>query len=495
MKLILKFCFILSFSFLTSPKITAQQFAWAPTVKIKNNFYQYYVGESGTGSVLLMSKYSIRKDFRQTYYNTDHSIKLWGKPDNEITLVKFDNNQNLKTANPFMFKNALSVFYEAFISDNMYFVYCSIKNNKCILYADIYSTDDKFIRTETLRELKSFATNDNELDNNFSLISSENHQYIAIKDYDGIITFYDGQMKKIWDYKFEYSFLTDIEIKDNGLAFAIGGTDKSASLIAFDILAKKTNTTQINIDKQNSVEDLHLTVNHGLIYVTYFYGLQGDKTQFYFGPRRFIEFFANGIVEEVFDMKTLVSKNKFKVPFSNETLLKVTEKKKIEKIKGLEWFSNKNMFVSEVGELVVVFEKEYTVSTSMSDQYGRVIRVDYATVDEDIICMKINADGTSKQSVIKRKSKGQSQYDYLLSSNSFYEKGKLYIMYNEGTSSYKLVNHILSENLQETSMTETKTYGEHDVYLAIRNAKKMKDGNYKVFGREGKNVSSAIIKF
>ncbi|MFI5221856.1 MAG: hypothetical protein ACHQK8_05995 [Bacteroidia bacterium] len=206
-------------------------------------------------------------------------------------------------------------------------------------------------------------------------------------------------------------------------------------------------------------------------------------------------FYAKGICAEIFDMKSLESKKKMTVPFTDETLMKVTDKKKVDKIKGIEWFSNKNMYITETGELIMVLEKEYTLTKSYFDQTMHTQKTEYYTVEEDIICLKIKNDGSSAQTVIKRNTKDQSIYDYMLSCATFYEKGKLYVMYNEGTGWFRLMNRVFDENMKEVKSEEFKTYKDHDVYLAIRHARKIKEGEYKVFGREGKKVSSVLIKF
>jgi hypothetical protein len=469
-----------------------QQFDWATTIKLKDNFYQYDIGETPSGSLLLMSKYTIRKDFRQNYYNPYDYFSF--AKDNAITLVQFDKSGNLLAPIPFKFKNVLTTFYEAYVSDNVYFIYSSIANKKCFLFADVYSFDGKYVRTETLKEATKYYTDDDAFTSNFNVFLSENHESIAIRDNQNI-SFYDKSLKKIWDTLFNYKYMSDMEVLDNGKAFAIGGTDNSTSLVAFDIPAKTVKTSEIKIDANDEAADICLKASEDIVLVAYQYGNHNKKPTITFGPRKSIQIYADGIVIETFDVQTAVSKARAKVPFSVKVLTTVTEQKKIEKIKGLEWLNIRNMYITEAGEPIVLLEKEYSIATSTQDQYGRTIKTEYSTVNEDIVCIKQKGNGSSEQEVIERKTKGRSVYDYMFSSVSFYEKGKLYIMYNEGTSSYKLINRVLSSDLRQLSMVEMKTYSEHDVYLSLRNARKVKEGQYKIIGRENKNNNSVILKF
>jgi hypothetical protein len=484
------FIFVAFFTLLNTSN--AQQFNWATTVKLKDNFYQYDIGEFANGSLLLMSKYSIRKDFRQNYYNPYDYFSF--SNDNVITLVRFDKQRNMLAATPFEFKKPLSAFYEAFISDNVYFIYSSIADKQCSLLADVYTVDGKYVRTETLNVLKSYYKEESSMNPNYNVFLAENHTYMVVRD-EKNIAFYDKNLKKVWETPFSYIYLSAMTINDEGTAYAVGETKTSSSLVAFDIATQTIKTTEIKIEPNQVAAGVVVKSSQNVVCVVYQYGDMDKKQSLFFGPPRIVELYADGIVTELFDPKTLTSTSKTKVPFSAALLMEVTEKKKLDKVKGLEWLSIRDVHFTAAGDPIVVLEKEYSIETATKDQYGRVTKTEYTTVNEDIVCVKVKANNQSEQVAIKRKTKGRSNYDYMFSSISFLEKDKLYILYNEGSSSYKLVNNILSSDLKPISVTETKTYSEHDVYLSLRNARKLKEGQYKIIGREGKNCNSVILTF
>ncbi len=470
----------------------AQQFNWATTVKLKDNFYQYDIGESANGSLLLMSKYTIRKDFRQNYYNP-YDYFTFSK-DNVITLVRFDKQRNMVATIPFEFKKPLSAFYEAFISDNVYFIYSSITDKQCFLLADIYSFEGKYIKTETLNVLSSYYKEESSATPNYNVFLAENRQHLVVRD-EKNIAFYDKNLKKVWETPFNYLYLSAMVMNDEGIAYAVGETKSTSNLVAFDIAAQTIKTGEIKFDPNQIAAGVVVKSSKNAVCVAYQYGDEDKKQTLFFGPPRIVELYADGIVTELFDPKTLTSTARTKTPFSATLLMEVTEKKKLDKVKGLEWLSIRDVHFTDSGEPIVVLEKEYSIERNTQDQYGRVIKTEYETVNEDIVCVKVKTNGKSEQAVIKRKTKGRAIYDYMFSSVSFYEKDKLYIMYNEGTSSYKLVNNILSADLKPVSVAEIKTASEHDVYLSLRNTRKLKEGQYKIIGREGKNCSSVYLTF
>ncbi|HEY4798194.1 MAG TPA: hypothetical protein VII99_03865, partial [Bacteroidia bacterium] len=109
--------------------------------------------------------------------------------------------------------------------------------------------------------------------------------------------------------------------------------------------------------------------------------------------------------------------------------------------------------------------------------------------------IKSDKSGASVQKRLERASEGQSQYEYLLSMSSYFKGDKLYLIYNEGGSSYTLKTHVYSANLDEVSQKEMKTYAEHKIYLNVRKDYKMGDNKFMMWGNEGKNVGSVVIKF
>ena len=83
----------------------------------------------------------------------------------------------------------------------------------------------------------------------------------------------------------------------------------------------------------------------------------------------------------------------------------------------------------------------------------------------------------------------------MLSSAAFYEKEKLYILYNEGSIRYKLKVVTYDSNLELLSKKEILTYQEHKIYLAVRHHFKIAENKYFIYGRERKFSGGTVLTF
>src|ERR1035437_900481 len=204
--------------------IFAQTWKWNPTEKIEDNFNLHFCGQSGKNAFVLFSKFSIKKDFK---VSANNNPIMWERK-NVLTLVKYNTSSYTPASQtPFEFKKELSVFYDGFISENnLYFLYTSIEKGKIVFYADKYDVNGQFNETISMYEppvtlgSMNIAINDDRLPSYYTFTASDNKNFICLNAVDGSIMLFDKSMKKLWQNKFEYKYLTDVIAQDDGTVYA-----------------------------------------------------------------------------------------------------------------------------------------------------------------------------------------------------------------------------------------------------------------------------------
>lgn len=468
----------------------SQTWKWNPIQKIDNSFHQHFIGTEGSNSYLLTSKFSIKNDFKVSGYNNPVS---WSR-ENKINLIKFNEKFAIISNTPFSFNKRADIFYDAFISDkNIFFLYAGIDNHKYFLFADKYDPEGKFIETIILTEYAR-EINLNDLGKYFFLKRSADSKYVIVNA-GRKIKLLNSRLKEVWTSDFNYKYLTDLHVSNTGEAFAMGGTDTGISLIKYDLKGSPTEK-KINA-AEKLVQDFNLRVDEKkqMAFVIYNYGTDNKNREIYFGLATFQDSYeSRGLVIHTFNSDNLSETAIAKIPYSDEVLLAMTGKKKIEKIKGIEYLFFNDLYVTDDNKLLIIMQKSYT--QKVTRQSGSVIEKSYSGHYEDIFLVNTDIKGQSSiQKIIKRNTEGASQYEYLLSLASFYQKNKLYILFNEGMSSYTLKQYEISSSLDTSEPKEFETYKEHKIYLAIRNYFKLSENKYIFWGRENKNVGSAILTF
>lgn len=470
--------------------VAAQKFNWNPIEKIEDNFNFHYLGDNGKDGFLLLSKFTIKQDF--STYTVIKGIS-WEK-DNVITLVKYNATTFTSVSKtPFQFKNKLAAFYDAFINnDILYFFYSSEVGGKMNFFVDKYDVNQKYLETVLLYEppakidIKKTAI---AITDYYTFVKSDNTDFCGLLSIDGSFKLFDKSIKQVWSKSFSYKYLHDIIILNNGSLYLLGSTETKLDLVKYDPNSASPITMNISF-AEPIFQNFTLKINEKekLVYVTSSYSTDG-KDKPYYGINIWTTYFrAMGINVNAYDLNTLNLKNKLKIPFAEDVLLTVDMKKKIEKVKGLGNIVFNNLLFTENGGFICIVQEHYTsFSDSNTSSNGASEHYEY------IIIISSDKAGSSVQKTIKRNTQGKSQYDYLLSLASFYENNKLIILYNEGSTSYKLIQHEFNLKLDEQPPVTMNTYGEHKIYLSLRNNRKIADNKYLIWGREAKNIGSAIL--
>ncbi len=499
MKNLLKFkaaLLIIALSSLSSINTYGQKFNWSATAKIKNNDNIHEIGKIGDKNVALMSEYTIKKDFlvkKVNYYN------FYIERKNDIELAFFDNNYNYISSTPIQFKYKVLAYYFGYINQNQInLVYSSVQNKKVTVYADIFDQNGVYKQSKLLYESAPLnIKKDDEVGTGYYTVIQSNYDNTFVIDQGKMLLYFDEQLNKIWETEAGTETIMDANFSYDGKFYSIISEKKTVHIKCADYKNKTIVKKEIDLKNESIVDDFTLKISQEqkAIYMACIFGEKNDKSTFSFGPPKYIAYYSNGVLFKKFDLTTLNEVESKKVNYNDQVLSVISEEKKIEKLKGLEWMSIVDLHINQSGEPIAVIQKDYYEEFQTRDQYGKVIQTRYDYVYEDLVIIKSTSNNNDNQVALKRKTKGAALYDYMLSMTSFFYDDKLTILYNEGKSSYKLIKYEFDASLNQLSKTEIPTYKEHSVYLDIKHVAFKADKKYLIWGREGKNVACVQLEF
>lgn len=474
----------------------AQKWNWSSTAKVKNSNNIYDIGKLGDKNIVLMSEYSIKRDFlvKKIYYS-DFS---WEKK-NDIQFALFDKDYNFLSTIPIEFKYKVLAYYFGYINQNqIHLIYSTVQNKKCIIYADIFDQNGVYKESKLLHESAPLnIKRDEEVGAGYFTVIKSDFENTFVIDQGKLLLFFDGQLNKFWETEAATESIMNAHFTSDGKLWSIVTDKKSAYIKYSDYKTKTIVKKAIDVKNESFVDDFTLKVvpNQNIVYVACLYGKGNDKMKLTLGPRRYIAYFSQGVLFNKYDIQTLNEVESKKVAYNDKVLAAISEKKRVDDLIGLEWMSIADLHVNSLGDPIAVIQKDYYEEYQTKDQYGRVIETRYTYVYEDMVLIKPSQEEEGVQVAIKRKTKGAALYDYMLSTASFFYNDKLVVLFNEGKMSYKMMQYEFDANLNQTRMIEIPTYKEHSVYLDIKHVVVKTEKEYLIWGREGKNVACARFGF
>ena len=420
----------------------SQNFIWNLTSKVDHSTFCHYIGQINGNHFLVVSKFTIKNDFPE---NTKSGIQY--TRNNLIQLLRFDEKFNLIDAKPLALSGKLDELFKTFIvKDKMLFIYSGIVDEGTYkLFCDEVNSEGTLIGVKDIPGC-SYSFPEREL-----LVFGGTP-----------MTFYDYNYKEVAKFSTSAT-VSDLVETSNGDFIALL---KDQSVIRIDLKTKKSEVLKLDY-KDLSIKNTKMKISGDYLFAVSTYGHEGKW-----------EFEHQGVVLKKIHLPTFKEEKGFESAFTSEILLKITGKKKLDKIVGVEDLMLKNIHLSEDGSVIAIIEPcDITSSNEMS---GNSSRTTYSSWYGDFILVKLDSEGKSEQKILSRYSSGMSMYEYLLSNASFYKDKHLYLLYNEGVAPYALHVVKMDINFNIISDTEIKTYKEHGLYFGVRNYSKVGENKYLV---------------
>ena len=138
------------FTLLFCTGVFAQNLSWNSIAKIPGNKHDYYLGKSGDYYYSLFSNMFFEEDpSLRTSFTGGFGFTI---TDDDITLAKFDTGFHLISATQIKHSKKINQVLAAFITDQGLTLAYMGKDKTKPFYADKFSMDGAFLKTETLRE-------------------------------------------------------------------------------------------------------------------------------------------------------------------------------------------------------------------------------------------------------------------------------------------------------------------------------------------------------
>ena len=468
--LMLSYCMFLSYLSI------GQQISFNASEKVSDAFFQDYIGKVNDDTYILASD----MDLKNIY---DMSHKLGFSQKGLIRLLKYNSKFDEPQSIALEFKYKVAALTCCFLgSDNkVNIVYLGGEGKNIGFYEDIFDLNGDNQSTNTITHVKMKSM----FDMIPNLYSSANHSWFFYNQGSDAMVF-DNNFKIVWQKELNYlDKLAPVTVLDDGSIMAKMQKDKSDKAPKFLIkVGTDENIKEIELDEnaQYEIDPSSKTIN--MITLT------GDETK----HKNDIK--AKGYDLAIYNIADLSLIKKYTVPFSDDVLLKATNSRKIEHVKGISNLTLQHVFLSGEGKEPLVILQEYEVIQQTYSSGANSMSTSTTTYFNygDIIITRIKDDGSTVQQIIDRKSSTLIDKLPIASMFSAYQDGKIYILYNKGEFwKGKLETYSFSKDMEQLAHAEIDTYHDNDIFLDVRSAIKLTNDKYLILGSWGKKIGTAFL--
>jgi hypothetical protein len=459
----------------------AQGIKFNPTNKVEHVFYQYFLGHDKDKNFVLASNYDILGSYLHQRMN--YAIQFSEKE--RIKLLTYNDHFAEPAEVELEFKHKVKGIAQASLSKdgNIVIIYGGGSGKDAGYYQEIFDQNGVSQSEKLVREVeeKLFKVT------SAGLYCSDNGSWYMFRQGNDV-ELMDKDFKKIWkkttnDHDVDFTVLNDGAILFKNYEKSSDDDAKSLTRIGADGTRK---TVALKPHMQYFLDE----DNNRLSIVN----CSGEEAKF------LSAFKIKECTLSEFNLNDLSPVKKYKIRFSDNVLLKVTDSKHIEKVKGMTDLTLQNVIHPGADkDPIVIFQVYFITSNSNTSSTGRTTSTTYYANFGDIIMVALNGDEAPIQKVLERKAEMETSATAIGEMFSLYHDGKIYLLFNnadnKSKTKYKFNMYTYTAGLENAGHRALDTYADHELYLRACDAKKYSDDKYFITGAWKKNVGSAFLTF
>ena len=482
------------FTLLFCTGVFAQNLSWNSIAKIPGNKHDYYLGKSGDYYYSLFSNMFFEEDpSLRTSFTGGFGFTI---TDDDITLAKFDTGFHLISATQIKHSKKINQVLAAFITDQGLTLAYMGKDKTKPFYADKFSMDGAFLKTETLRENGEGLTFRHSPDGkNFILIEEDK------------LSILDNNLNAVSHVKLPSKKFREVKINNAGEIYGLCEYEQKEVFIPFyynpkkqTLLVNDMSVKHKNEDGKNAMMDFYTGIHNNKMYVI---GLAGASFKARLehnnnSVRGIDPFSAIGYEVNEYDLSNMRRVGTVSAEFPQEYI----DKSNIQKGSsvapiGFDGLKVENTFLNKKGELIIVTQMNVLIQISRTDPDKRTTTTYYKYYSGNMLLMRLDSSLKKiNDQFIERRIDKDVDMQPVTALITMWNNDKLYLMFNNDENPDKgFVRYVFDQNLGNVSDNAISAIDEGKINLGTTGCYPIGGNRFVIFGRHKKDVGTATISF